>query len=171
MNPDNVYWYNGEHSITFLNGTTTKNTWTDWGLIPSSRHSEPINGIWSQKVSISGVNGEEDLVRMYPFNAVNSYQKLRSALVNDNEQYIKQNYGYDIFQPSNGSLSFIIADQDVSFFVKQQEILNFLHNRKVQMIFEDDPTKTYIVRTSVDGFSNGDTFSNLTISYSVLQES
>lgn len=167
---DRVYDYSGEHAVTFTRGSLTKNTWTDWGLIPSSRHSEPVNGVWSQAVTISGINGQEDLVRMSPYNAVNSYSKLRSAVANDNRNYILNTYGFDIFQPSSGSLSFVIADQEQSFFAKQQEILNFLHNRVCTMRFVDDPSKAYSVRTTVSSFSNGDTFSNMSIAYSVLGE-
>lgn len=167
---DRVY-YDGQHSVTFTNSSgESRNTWTDWGLIPSSRHSEPVNGIWSNKVSIPGVNGQEDLVRMYPNNSVNSYSKLRSEILNDNPTYIKNTYGYDIFQPSSGNLTFIIADQDESFFVKQQKILNFLHNQKMIMVLADDPSKRYTVRTTVGSFSSGDTFSSVSISYSVISE-
>lgn len=168
---DRVYEYTGQHSVTFTNAAgESRNTWTDWGLIPSSRHSEPVNGIWSNKVTTPGVNGQEDLVRMYPNNSVNSYAKLRSEILNDNPAYIKSTYGYDILQASSGSLSFIIADQEESFFSKEQRILNFLHNQRMTMKFSDDPSKTYTVRTTVSSFQNGDTFSSLSISYSVISE-
>lgn len=164
--------YNGEHSVTFTDesGENTYNTWTDWGLVPSSRPSEPVNSIWNNKVSVSGINGEEDLVRMYPFNSINSYSKLRSAIKYDNRDYIKTNYGYDIFQPSSGSLSYIIADQSESFFAKQQTLLNLLHNRTMKMKFKDDPSKTYTVRTTVESFSSGANYSTISISYSVINE-
>lgn len=167
---DNIF-YDQTHSVTFTNSEgVSKNTWTDWGLIPSSRHSMPVNGIWSNTVEVNGVNGQEDLVRMYPFTAVNSYSKLRAAIRNDNRDYILQNYGYDIYQPSSGSLSFIIADQTEAFHKKQQDILAFLHNRRVTMKFSDDETKEYVVRTSVEGFENGRDFSKLSIMYSVINE-
>lgn len=161
--------YRGEHAVIFTRNGVTKNTWSDWGLVPSSRHSEPVNPIWSQKVTIAGVNGEEDLVRPFPYRAINSYELLKDSMKNDNPVKIKQNYGYDIFQPSSGSLSFVIADQETSFFKKQQEISNFLHNQRVTMKFTDDMSITYAVRTTVD-FSNGSTYSGLSISYSVLSE-
>jgi len=168
---DRVYVYTGQHSVTFTNTAgESRNTWTDWGLIPSSRHAEPVNGIWSNKVSIPGINGQEDLVRRYPNNAVNSYGNLRSELRNDNPTYIKTNDGYDILQASSGSLSFIIADQEESFFSKEQEILNFLHNQRMIMVFADDQSKTYTVRTTVSAFQNGDAFSSMSISYSVISE-
>ena len=166
---DDRIMYHGEHSVTFTNDSgVSVNTWTDWGLIPSSRHSEPINGIWSQAVSVPGINGQEDLVRMYPYTSVNSYSKLRSAITNDNRNYILSHYGYDIFQPANGSLSFVIADQEESFFTKQQTILNFLHNQRVTMRFSDNPSAAYTVRTTVTGNQNGASYSSISISYSVL---
>lgn len=167
---DNVKEYTGQHSVTFTVDDVSKNTWTDWGLIPSSRHSEPVNSIWSQVVNVTGVNGQEDLIRKYPSNSVNSYSKLKNALKNDNRDKILSDEGYDIYQPSSGSLSFIIADQTVSFFKKQHEILNFLHNRIATMVLQDDPDKVYLVRVTVDSFSNGDSFSSMSISYSILDE-
>lgn len=162
--------YLGEHSVTFTVNGVSRNTWTDWGLIPSSRHSEPVNGIWSQKVSIPGINGQEDLVRKYPYTAVNSYSKLKAALKNDYRDKIQSDSGYDIYQPSNGSLSFIIADQAVSFFKKEQEILNFLHNQVATMMFDDDSSKTYTVRVTVSSFDSGANYSGISIAYSVLNE-
>lgn len=163
---DNVD-YLGEHSVIFTKDGVSVNTWSDWGLVPSSRHSRPINSIWSQKTAIAGVNGDEDLVRPFPYKAVNSYELLKNAIQNDNPSKIKQQYGYDILQPSSGSLSFIIADQTKSFFKKQQEITNFLHNQKVSMKFTDDNSVTYTVRTTVD-FSSSSTYSGVSISYSVI---
>lgn len=162
--------YKGEHSVTFTKNGVSKHTWNDWGLIPSSRPSEPINGVWSHGVSLNGINGQEDLVRMYPYNAVNSYSRLRSALLNDNQSYIKSNYGYDILTAASGSLSFTIADQETSFFAKEQEIVNFLHGQVVTMKFSDDSTKTYTVRTTVESFSSGAKYSGFSINYAVLNQ-
>lgn len=167
---DNVDIYTGQHSISFTVDGVTKNTWSDWGLIPSSRHSEPVYGIWSQKVSISGVNGQEDLVRKYPYTSVNSNAKLKESLNNDNRERILSESGYDIYQPTSGSFSFIIADQNVSFFRKEQEILNFLHNRTATMIFADDPSKVYKVRVSVGNMGSGSNYSSVSISYTVITE-
>lgn len=169
MDLDNVYEYHGQHAVIFSKDSVSIHTWEDWGLIPSSRHSEPVNGLWNKKVDVSGINGQEDLVRLYPYNAVNSYEKLRSAIRNDNRDYILENFGYDIYQPYNGSLSFIIADQTISYFAKEQEIANFLHNQRVTMRFVDDPSKIFTVRTTVT-MTRGDKYSNLSINYSVIND-
>lgn len=167
---DNVY-YDGTHSITFINSkNVVRNTWTDWGLIPSSRHSEPTNEIWSNAVTIAGVNGQEDLVRRYPYNAVNSYSKLVSSIQNDNPSYILTNDGYSILKPTSGSFSFIIADQEESHFAKTQKIVNYLHNKKMRIRFSDDPGREYLARVTVGGISSGQTFSTIDISYSVIEE-
>lgn len=168
MNLPYVYDYEGQHSVTFTVDGVSKNTWTDWGLIPSSRHSLPVNTVWSNYVNVSGTNGQENLVRIYSTNDVNSYSKLRSDIRNDNRDKILTDRGYDIFQPVNGSLSFIIADQEESFFAKQQKIVNYMHGRMASMVFTDKPETTYTILATVDSFSSADHFSNLTISYSVL---
>lgn len=167
---DNVV-YNGEHSITFVNDSNeSRNTWTDWGLVPSSRYSEPISSIWSNEVTANGLSGQENLLRMYPHDSVNSNSKLQSTLQNDNRSYLLLNYGYDIFQPKSGSFSFIIADQEKSYFRKVQEILDFLHNQTMKMRFSDIPSKIFVVRTTVDSSSSGETYSSLDISYSIIRE-
>lgn len=161
--------YNGEHSVTFSNASNEiRNTWTDWGLVPSSRHSEPIEELWSQTATVGGVNGQEDLVRLSPFFAVNSYSRLRESIRNDNRDYIKTNLGYDIYKPMTGNLSFIIADQETSFFVKTQEIVNFLDNKIMRMAFNDDPSNEYTVRTTVENVNNSTKFSSIEIGYSVI---
>lgn len=165
-----VYDYNGEHSVRFQVDGVWKDTWTDWGLIPSSRHSEPVRALWSQAVAINGTNGQEDLLRKFPYFAVNSYAGLREALVKDNREQILSERGYDIFQPLSGSLSFIIADQTVPFMHKKQEILSFLHGKTALMQLTDDPDKTYTVFVSVDSVSSGDSFSQVSITYSVTNE-
>ena len=166
----NVQIYKGEHSVTFTKGSVSKNTWDDWGLIPSSRPSEPVNGVWSKGVSIDGVNGQEDLVRRQPYHAVNSTALLNDAINNDNPAYIKSNNGYDLLMSAQGSLAFLIADQNTSFFAKRQEILNFLHNQSMTMVFRDDPSKTYTVRVTVDAFDSGAKYSSMSINYTVLSE-
>ena len=170
MECDNVYLYEGQHSVTFTVNGVSKNTWDDWGLIPSSRHSEPANEIWSQKVTVGGVNGEEDLVRMYPYRAVNSYALLKSAIQNDNREGIYNASGYDIYKAVSGSLAFMIADQKTNFFRKRQEILNFLHNQQAEMVFADDPEKIFLVRASVDSIESGEQYSSVSISYSIIDE-
>lgn len=170
MKLDNVYEYTGQHAIIFNDGSVTKNTWTDWGLIPTSRHSEPIHPVWSNAVSVDGINGEEDLVRHLPYNAVNNSDKLQSALLNDNPEHILSADKYDILQPSSGSLSFYIADQTVSYFKKVQELANYFHGRKLTMIFTDDPTIQYLIRATVESVESGKNFSGISISYSVLNE-
>lgn len=166
----NVQVYKGEHSVTFTRNGVSKNTWDDWGLIPSPRPSEPVNGIWSKGTAIDGVNGQEDLVRRQPYHAVNSTNLLNQALDNDNPTKIKQAVGYDILMAAQGTMAFLIADQNHSFFAKQQEILNFLHNQSMTMVFKDDPSKTYTVRTAVESFSSGAKYSGVSINYSVISE-
>ena len=170
MNLSNVYEYFGQHSITFTVDGVSKNTWTDWGLIPSSRFSEPINGVWSQVVETNGINGQANLVRAYPYSVVNSSVKMEQALREDNRNSILAAKGYDLLMPSNGSFSFIIADQTVSYFQKRQEITNYMHGKSGTVVFADDPGKIYTVRLSVESFDSGSTFSGVSISYSIINE-
>lgn len=170
MDLPNVYGYYGQHSVTFVVDGVIRNTWEDWGLIPSSRHSEPVNEIWSHETDIFGINGQEDLVRAFPNIVANSTPNMRTSLRTDNRDSILTTSGYDIFNPSSGSLTFTIADQTVSFFKKEEEILNYLHDKEALMIFEDDPEKIYSVRTTVNSFSSAAKYSTLSIDYAVIYE-
>ena len=164
----NVLLYKGEHSVTFTKDGISRNTWNNWGLIPSSRHVEPLDNIWSKEVTVPGVNGQEDLVRSSPYISVNSYYNLRSALLNDNPSKIKSEYGYDITMPTSGALSFVIADQKSSYISKVQEIANFLHGCAVTMVFSDNPSQTYTVRTTVESITSDQTYGGVSISYAII---
>lgn len=176
MELDNVQLYEGQYSVSFTVDGVTKNTWTDWGLIPSTRHSEPVNGVWSQAVTAPGTNGENNLVRLYPYSVANNTKALKGALRKDNrdrilseEKYAGKYHAYDIFQPKSGALSFIIADQTVSFFEKQKEIANFMHCKNGTMTMDSYPGETLNVFITVEGPSSGETYSSVSISYSILE--
>lgn len=166
-----------QYSINFTDDQgVTKNTRTDWGLIPASRPSVGRQEIWSNPVSIPGINGQADLVRPYPFPTVNSYYEFREALVNDNPTYSQQTNELSLLQNGSGSFSFIIADQTRPWIAIYEEILNFMHNRhmrfQLDLAPEDDrsemSSKTYYGRTSVS-FSNGNDYSKIQIDYQLDQ--
>lgn len=166
-----------QYSINFTDDQgVTKNTFTDWGLIPASRPSVGRQEIWSNPVSLPGINGQIDLVRPYPYPSVNNYHEFRTALVNDNPTYSQQTNGLSLLQNGSGSFSFIIADQTRSWMVIYEDILNFMHNRHMSFQLDLSPeidkttisSTTYYGRISVS-FSNGASFSKIQIDYQLDQ--
>lgn len=163
------------HSITFTSEDgTSKNTWTDWGLIPSTRHSMAKREVWSNKVDVVGVNSQPDLVRPYHVSLglnVNSYSGLTNLINKDTDDYATTTYEYSILKNGSGSFNFIVADQDRSWITIYSEIMNFMHGQKTKMIFaDDDPDTVYNVLITVGGFQSGNNFSQISISYSLVAE-
>ena len=66
-------------------------------------------------------------------------------------------------------MSFIIADQQQPFFLKLQEIVNFLHGQMVKMTI-DGFFDEYEARVTVDSYNSKANFGDITISYSILRE-
>ena len=139
-------YYEGAHSITFkdesTNPVTTKNTWTTWYLVPSTRPvvSQP-NPNYSY-VDIPGKDGSLDFT----------------------------NYliGRPTYSDRSGSFSFIIDNDHGDWATRKSQIATFLNGQKeLKMILDDDPNYYYIGRFYMKDWSPGDHNSTLTIEYRV----
>lgn len=142
---DNLY---GSDATTRLH--VDRNTWEDWGLIPSSRPTLPHPQQKTNVVDIPNQNGALDL----------------SWSVNP----------YPVFGTRDGSFEFIynpvfqkLENRFKPWLVLYSEISEFLHGRKLRMVLEDDPSYYYEGRFWVESWnSNTDgSGSTITIGYSV----
>lgn len=114
-----------------------RNTWEDWGLIPTSR---PIVVPPEQKITkieIPGTSGDLDL----------TYEIVP----------------YPIFQNRTGSWEFKVAS-DKPWFVLQQEIGSYLHGRDVRVILKDDPSYYYTGVCHIESWNSANDGSGSTIS-------
>ena len=148
----NGTYYTEEHSISFgeimLDNSTNlsvfevlANTWEDWHLIPSSRPSIVPPPVVTKYIEIPGSDGVIDL-----------------------SEYLtgKATYG-----ARNGSLSFVVDNDHESWETIRQNMINYLHGKKVKMRLEDDPYYFYEGRFTVGNWESGADHSSISITYNL----
>lgn len=128
----------GDDGITRITG---KNTWDDWHLIPSSRPSAALPEPNTNAVDIPFRDGALDI----------------SEAVT----------GYMTYKDRAGSWEFYIANDYHYWVALKREITNYLHGRKMCVVFEDDPGFYYEGRLSVDEFQSQQVNSTITIAYTL----
>lgn len=128
------------YAVTFVKGTTTKNSWTDWHMVPSSRPvinpPEPKKTI----IEIPGSNGVIDLTE---------------SLTGD------VTYGN-----RTGSIEFIVMnDKPMAWYELYNEIMNTIHGRLCQISLEEEPDWYYEGRLEVNEWRSDPDYSRITIDY------
>lgn len=118
-----------------------KNTWSDWHLIPAQR---PAIAPPQQKTSIVDVPGS--------YGAIDASNSLT---------------GYPVYGLREGSLTFYVENGHEDWAVLFSKIQNYLHGQFFKMVLEDDPSFYYQGRFTVGEWQTGQSFSGITISYSV----
>ena len=120
------------HSITFGG----KNTWSDWGLIPTSRPVFSPPSVKTVYVDIPGADGSIDL----------------SDVLTGDVKY----------ENRSGSFEFRV-DRSRNWSIVYSEILNFLHGQKLKIFLDDDPGYYYYGRAQVNQWKSDKNFSLITI--------
>jgi len=133
------------HSITFLYGTdfkNSKNTWTHFHLIPSSRPVVSRPTPVYKYVDIPGMNGSLDLT---------------NYLV-----------GKPTYSDRSGSFTFYVANGYGKWADREMELADFFDGAKeMRMELEDDPHYYYIGRFYLKQWNPGTSNSEVTIEYRV----
>lgn len=103
------------YSVTFINSDgVSKNTWTDWNLVPSSPPQFTPPEPYTNYVDIPGrVEGPIDLSEVLT--------------------------GEVAYKNCEGEWSFVSADYTENRTAKYSELKNFLHGKQVMIITEEDP--------------------------------
>lgn len=130
------------HSVTFGD----KNSWEDWHLIPSSR---PVINPPEQKTMQLDIPGQSGVI------------DLSESLT-----------GYPLFKRRTGSIEFIVVNDyhdivnvDLNWKDLYSEIMNYLHNKTMEMSLEDDPEWYYEGRFKVNSWKSEEFLSRITIDY------
>lgn len=131
------------HSVNFGD----KNTWDDWKLIPTERPSIAPPEVIKKEEDIPGLNGKLD----------------RS----------EELLGEPAYGRASGSLTFLISNPSIPGGVNSRywvdirnDIVNYLHGRRMRMILDDQPNYYYEGRFSVS-FTPGASFSGMTVNYAL----
>lgn len=145
------------HSLTFatdvkldaVNGTATiafddsKNTYDDWGLIPSKKPVIVLPEYQESYTEIPGKNGDLDAS-----DAVGLYYKSRRSEI---EFYVRE---YPIV---NGTR--------LTFEDLKRVIANYLHGKRKLVRLESDPAVAYSGRWYIDDMHTDDHYSMITLGY------
>ena len=147
--------YDGKHSITIgldpIGNRKSRNTWTDWGLIPSTRPSVNMPEVKTNYIEVPGMNGSYDLtdrLTNYPTYG----QRTGSWEFNIAHDYVSQKYG---------------VSEDHAWHVVYESISNYLHGQGLRCILDDDPWYYYDGRFSVNQYKSDKHFSTITIDYTL----
>ena len=132
-----------EHSITFKYGNTTKNTWDNWGLIPSSRPTMAQPTPVYKYVDIPGRSGSLDMTGYLVSNDKPTYQDRK------------------------GSFEFYVPNDGTSWLTRRSELASFFDGGKMKMILEDEPDYYYYGRIFFKDWKSDPQFSKVTIEYQV----
>lgn len=133
------------HSITFTNDSTqtSKNTWTDFHLIPSSRpfvSPPPVN---EKMIEVPGKSGMLDLT-----------EALTGSVTFGNRTGSWEFYVMHDLWPQGWSYAYTVVQ-------------HYLQGKRLKVILEDDPTYYYEGRISVTGWSSPKDYSKMIIAYNL----
>lgn len=173
------------HSITFYDGTSAFNTYSTWGLVPETRPVVVPPEPKTKYIDIPSGDGVIDLTESL----------VNKPVFNNREGewtfYVLNNYvvGYDPgetvisivdTQDSHGGTIRTITvgpapaptpteeNQYASWADRLQNIMSSIQGKRIKAVLDDDPFFYYAGRFYVsDWDSSGDTYSKITISYSI----
>lgn len=129
------------HSLIFVDGNVTKNTWDDWYLIPSSRPVVTRPNVTYKYVDIPGMDGQLDIT-----------------------DYL---VGRPTYSDCTGNFEFIVDNDHGDWATRKSELSSFLNGRKMKMYLEDDPQYYYLGRFTLKDWRSGANFSTVSIEYHV----
>lgn len=125
------------HSITFGD----KNTWDDWGLIPTARPVIVPPEITTNYIEVPGRDTVLDLTDFY--------------------------LGRPVYKQREGEWEFVFKRNATPWDMRYSDILNYLHGKRMSMYLEDDPNYLYTGRFTVSDPQAGQSAMGITIGYAL----
>ena len=129
------------HSITFDNGTETRNTWDDWHLIPAAR---PIINPPPLKTRYLNVQGGDGMI------------DLSEAVT-----------GYPLYANRSGSLRFTAMNSYGAWEPRFEDMMRFLHGQQTKLILEDDASWYYEGRITVNEMASDRFHGTIVLDYTL----
>lgn len=131
------------YSITFGEGNSTKNTWSDWNLIPESPPTIALPQPKTNYVDIPGrTKGPIDMSTV-PFGHL-TYERMTGSWA----FVIRDDYWYD-------------ADRVLTF----NTIRSWLHGKSTWVVLEEDPTHKFYGRFALVTPGSGQGLTEIQITY------
>ena len=129
------------HSLIFIDGNITRNTWDNWHLIPSSRPVVVRPTATYKYVDVPGMDGSLDLT-----------------------DYL---IGRPVYSDRQGAFEFYVANDYGNWASRRAEIASFLNGRKMKLYLEDEPQYYYEGRFFFKAWTPDASHSKVTIEYRV----
>lgn len=129
------------HRIKFVYNGVEKDTWTDWGLLPTKQPVIAPPPFRKNSIKLPGRSGEIDLSETIT--------------------------GYPLYDNRTGQLSFIKVDRWQDYQTIKNEMLEFLHGQQIQMILTDDPSWYYEGRISVNKLACDELHGTIAVKYNL----
>lgn len=128
------------YAVTFTRGGVSKNTWTDWYMVPSSR---PVIAPPKPKTTVVEIPGSSSVI--------------------DLSEFLTGDISYE---NRKGTIEFVVMNEKpISWFELYSQILDFLHGRIVQVQLEEEPEYYYEGRCDVEEWSSESDYSRISINY------
>lgn len=128
-------FYHGEHSVIF----GEKHSWKDWHLIPSTPPVIPPPKFRETYLDIPGTNGSLDI----------------SEIIT----------GFPTYDKRTGSMTFVYLPEFGSSRRMYDELLNYVHGKRMKVILTDDPEYYYEGRVTVKEWSISQQYSGFSFDY------
>ncbi len=128
------------YAVTFVAGSQTYNTYTNWYMVPSSRPVIQPPKPKKTMIDIPGSNNRIDLTETLA--------------------------GDVTYSNRTGSLEFIVLnDKPMTWYEVYNDVMNTLHGRRVQIRLEEEPDWYYEGRVEVNNWASNEDYSRITIDY------
>ena len=131
--------YEGEHSVSFLVGSTWRDSWNYYRMAPQSRPYVVAPEVKEEYIDVPGMNGQLDFT-----------EALTGA----------PRYGL-----RSGSWTFIVDNGVWDWPILYTDLLTSLHGKKVSVILSDDPLYYYYGRLSINANFGTKDYAQVTINY------
>ena len=132
---------NVSHGMMFMKANgSSKHTWNDWKLVPTSRPLFNSPEVKTVQISIPGFDGVLDLT-----------ESLTGEIHYENRK---------------GSIEFQVENKD-RWYVVYSDILDYLHGSQMKVILDDDPSYYYVGRFEVNSWKSQPNHSIIVIEYNV----
>ena len=133
--------YDGKYSLTFKSGNVTKNTWSDWHLVPSAKPEFVQPTALYKYVDIPGRDGQLDLT-----------------------DYL---IGRPTYSDRKGTFEFIIASQYIDIKALRQELASFFKGQRMEVTSSEESSLKYKGRFFFKGITSDKSNTRVTIEYQV----
>ena len=148
-----------------------KNTYTEWGLIPTERPSINPPAVKSGFIDLPSSNESIDYTEFLT-GEPNYGQSTGSWTFYFDPEWIPPASG---ISGINSTINWIAQSREKAltgklWAVVYSSLLNYVHGQVHKIILEDDPVTVYKGRLTVNGWTSGNPYSTVSISYNIDPE-